>query len=396
MIPWNIWIINLSGFLCNISTSLIFGISASFLRTIIGLNPADIGLFQGIVDASSFGTKLTAGFFSDFFRKRRMLIIVGIILVTISKPMLALATSLPLVFAARILDRVGNGIQSTPRDALLADLCSEDMRGRCYGLRNVLTILGSVIGSLLGIKLMLWTNNHFQSIFFLASIPAFLSLLVAIIFIPDSFSEKKEEKKSFVWSDLKILGAQFWKFIAVCFVFFIFRYNETILAVKATEELGLSHAYSAVVFLVYNIAICTFSYPFGLLSDKFPKERILLYCFFISICGHLCCGFASSLIVLFLGIILWGAQMGAGNAVLFSLTASYAPLHLRGTAFSIFFLTNFLATIISSLVFRCFCYNYGLNTPFLIGSFGVSFAALLLYLFFCRYEQNTSTTPAAV
>ncbi|USO02584.1 MAG: MFS transporter [Alphaproteobacteria bacterium] len=382
MLPRNIWVINLAGLLCNISTSLVFGLSASFLRTVLGVNPADIGLFQGIVDASSYGTKLTAGFFSDFLRKRRALILFGIALVAISKPMLGFSMSLSVVFLARILDRVGNGIQSTPRDALIADLCDTHLHGRCYGLRNALTVLGSAIGSILGIKLMVMTGENFHLIFNISTIPALLSLGIAYFFIPDSFALQKDSPKRFHWGELKIFGRKFWEFILVIFIFFSFKYNETILAVKATEYLGLSHAYSSAIFLIYNIAMCAVAYPVGAMSDNSPKEKILFGCLIVSALAHLTCGLAATLPVMFMGVILWGVQTGASNAVMFTLIASYAPFHLRGTAFSIFFLTGFFATLASSMIFRYLCNGYGLNATFYAGAVGVFFAAVMLYGFF--------------
>jgi MFS family permease len=379
MLPRHIWLINFSGLLCNISTSLMFGLSASFLRTVIGVNPADIGLFQGMIDAMSFGTKLSAGLISDFLQKRRTLIIIGMMLVVMTKPMLAVAGSLSMVFLARALDRFGNGIQATPRDALLGDLCPEESRGRCYGLRNALTVLGSFMGSVLGIQLMYWTGGDFRFIFWLSTIPALAALIFSLFFIPDSFTEKKSEVQQWSWSNLKTFDADFWRFILVAFCFLTFRYNETILVIKSTENLGLSHSLASGIFMVYNLALCACSYPIGILADRFPKERILLFSFFMAMAAHFICGYADNLYLMLLGVVMWGIQMGASNSMLWTLVANYANISLRGTAFSIFFTTCLVATLSGSFIYRFFCQNYGLDMPFFVGTAGVGVASLLLY-----------------
>jgi len=143
--------------------------------------------------------------------------------------------------------------------------------------------------------------------------------------------------------------------------------------------LGLTHANAAVIFLLYNFALCACSYPIGILADRISKERILLYSFLVSAGAHLCCGLTASLSLMFFGCILWGIQMGASNSMLWALVANYANINLRGTAFSIFFFMCLCATVCGSFLFRFVCQNYGLDMPFYVGSAGTIGTAILFY-----------------
>lgn len=398
-IPKSVWIVNFSGLLSNISTSIVFGLSSSFMRTVLGINVAEIGLLQGIVDSFSYIVKFSSGFISDFIRKRRHLIILGIVLITLSKPMMALAGSVLVAFSARMLDRLGNGIQCTPRDALLGDLCPEKLRGRCYGLRNSLVTVGSLLGAFFSIHLMKWTGNNYQLIFFMSMIPCFIALLFCIFFVNDPINAESpsgafSEKLKLIFNDIKKFNKNFWKLIAIVFVFFLSRYSDATFIINTTERVGLGHCYATTVMLCYNFFTCIISYPLGIIADYFGKERLLLVGFLIAACAHFLTAKALSIFSAFLGTAFWGLQYGIVNSMMFALVANYASINLRGTAFSIFYFTGFLATLIASFIFAMSCSYFTLCGPFYIGS-GISIvSALMIIVLFKRqiFSSNSSVS----
>ena len=142
-IPRAIWIIGLSGFLINVSTAIVFGLSTGFMRYQIGMSIGSVGKIQNLVEALSYVIKFASGIFSDIFRRRKILMLLGLGFIAISKPIIAGAQTVFGVFLARGIDRIGNGIQSTPRDALIGDLSDPSVRGQAFGLRYTLSVAGS-------------------------------------------------------------------------------------------------------------------------------------------------------------------------------------------------------------------------------------------------------------
>lgn len=370
-------IINIIGLLCNASSSLVFGVFSSFLKS-MGVNTADICFFQGAMDAFSFGMKLGAGFLSDFLKNRKNIIIAGIILMALSKFFLVVATSLVGCIAARALDRFGNGLQMAPRDALMGDLCPKNKSGTWYGARTFLTVTGSVIGSFFGMKLLMWTNGSFKTIFALAILPSIGALVLSILCMPDSFVMYKKEREEFYF---KNFSNAFWKLMLVAFVFLMVRYGEAVVTMRTVEKLSLSYEYFPMFLIIFNLSSAVMAYPLGVMSDYCNKEKILLLSFVVAVIAQFWCAFSVTMLDFIFVTALWGILEGISNSIFFSLISNYATLNLRGTAFSVYFAVSLCATLVGSFIFRYLC-TFGLHVPFIFGGIGSIAASVLLCYFF--------------
>jgi MFS family permease len=159
-IPVSIWAIGFASMLLNISTVMMFGVVALYLKQILGAGTGFIVMIEGFFEAMAFVMKLLSGLISDYLRRPKKVMVLGFAMVTLSRPLFALFATVPMVIIARLFDRLGNGMQSTPRDALVGDLSPEGAKGACFGLRNAMATAGSFIGGILGIVAMFFAATH--------------------------------------------------------------------------------------------------------------------------------------------------------------------------------------------------------------------------------------------
>jgi MFS family permease len=191
-IPLSIWAIGTASCLLNISSALVFSLSGIYLHG-QGVGIQWISFLEHFVDCIAYVMKVVSGVISDYFRRRKTIMVIGFGMATLSRPILALSVTFlavslaySIIFLSRILERIGNGMQSTPRDALVADLSPSDIKGECFGLRTALTNAGSVIGTGLAVIAMLWTSSNYEQIFWMACLPPILAFTILIMFVKDS------------------------------------------------------------------------------------------------------------------------------------------------------------------------------------------------------------------
>ena len=179
-IPSGIWALGFVSMLMDISSEMIHALLPVYLVTVLATSATTVGLIEGIAEATASITKVFSGALSDRLGKRKLLAVWGYGLAAISKPIFPLAPSVAWLVAARFVDRVGKGIRGAPRDALVADIAPEHLRGASFGLRQSLDTAGAFIGPLLGIGFMWLTANNFRSVFWIAVVPAFLALALMV------------------------------------------------------------------------------------------------------------------------------------------------------------------------------------------------------------------------
>ncbi len=393
-IPLSIWAIGFTSMLLNISTVMIFGIAALYVQQILGVATGVLLVLEGVFEAIAYLMKLFSGILSDYLRKRKAVIVWGVALSVIARPVFALFSNLPAVLAARILDRLGNGIHATPRDALVSDLAPEDIKGACFGLRQSLAVAGSFIGGFLGIWCMTTTGKDFKTVFAVASIPAFLGLLLLIFCVKDS--QKKEEKNAIVkqpirhpirFKDLKRLGKSYWILMSIVLVYMSARVGESVLVLHATGNFNLDQNFSHAVMILYNGMNTLCSYPVGRLSDKFGRYGFLGLSFFMLLLADCFLGFAQNLTTMMVGVALWGIQIGMSQSMFLSLIADYVPEDLRGTGIGFFYLISAVALIIAGAIGGIFAHMYSQFATF-IASGTISLIALLMLAIFYKTLQN--------
>jgi MFS family permease len=353
----SIWALGFVSMLMDTSSEMIHSLLPLYLVTVLGASMALVGLIEGVAEATASVVKVFSGAISDWLGKRKFLAILGYGLAAFTKPIFPLAETVSWVITARFVDRIGKGIRGAPRDALIADLSPDDMRGASYGLRQSLDTIGAFVGPLLAIALMWFTANHFAIVFWVAVLPAFLSVLILFLFVKEPKGRKRAAQLAFPlqWSELKHLSGAYWLVIVIAGLFTLGRFSEAFLILKA-EQVGLPLMWAPIVLVVMNIVYSLSAYPTGVASDKTNRLKLLMIGFLTLAAADFVLAHAEDLVLVFVGIALWGLHLGLTQGLLMTLIADTAAPQLRGTAFGIFHLITgimlFFASFLAGLVWE--------------------------------------------
>src|SRR5215510_11657629 len=171
-LPGGVWALGFVSMLMDTSSELVHSLLPTFMAVTLGAGMATIGLVEGVAEATAAITKVFSGVLSDYWGKRKSLVVTGYGLAALTKPIFPVASSIAWVFIARFVDRIGKGIRGAPRDALIADITAENQRGTAYGLRQSLDTVGAFVGPLLAIALVTWFAGNIRSVLWVAVIPA--------------------------------------------------------------------------------------------------------------------------------------------------------------------------------------------------------------------------------
>jgi MFS family permease len=375
-IPPAIWALGLVSLLMDISSEMIHALLPVYLVTVLGASMVTVGIIEGTAEATASITKVFSGALSDWLGRRKLLTVIGYGLAAFTKPVFPMASSVGWLVAARFIDRVGKGIRGAPRDALIADIAPSELRGASFGLRQSLDTIGAFVGPLLAVGLMWLTVDHFQTVFWVAVIPGFLSLglLVFAVHEPANPEGSRAVRSPLSLAELKRLGSAYWWVVAIATVFTLARFSEAFLLLRA-QAAGLPVVVVPMVLVVMNIVYALAAYPAGVFSDRVNRIGILGFGFLALIAADLALAFAPGLTMVALGVVLWGLHMGFTQGLLATLVADTAPPELRGTAYGLFNLFGGVATLAASLLAGALWDRIGPPSTFLAGA---GFTALAL------------------
>jgi MFS family permease len=341
-----------------------------------------IGVFEGIAEATAAITKVFSGAISDYFRKRKLLIVIGYGLGAITKPVFPLATVIQWVFAARIVDRIGKGIRGAPRDALVAALVPRDMRGAAFGLRQALDSIGAFVGPILAVVFMAWFSNNIKAVLWVAVVPASIAvaLLVVAVREPETAAKDSGSRSRLRLADAKHLSRRYWFIVALGGVFTLARFSEAFLILRA-KDVGLTSGLIPIVMVVMNVVYAAFAYPAGVLADRVHPRVLLVVGLGVLVVADGVLAVAASPVLAFIGSGLWGLHMAFTQGLLSKLVANAAPDELRGTAFGLFNLVSGGAILLASVIAGGLWSAFGPSATFIAGAgfAAIAAAGLLLY-----------------
>jgi MFS family permease len=376
-IPGGVWALGLVSLLMDTSSEMIHSLLPVFLVSGLGVGALSVGIIEGIAEATAAISKVFSGALSDWVGRRKPLVLLGYGLAALTKPIFALAPTVGWIIAARFTDRLGKGIRGAPRDALIADITPVSLRGAGFGLRQSLDTVGAVAGPLLAIGLMTLFAGNFRAVFWAASLPAALAILVIVVAVKEPREHRAAPPRSLAWGDLKRFSAAYWSVVAIAAVMTLARFSEGFLLLRA-QSVGLEAALVPVVFVVMNIVYAASSYPVGQLSDRLGRRGLLLGGFAVLIVADLLLAAATNVGQVMAGAALWGLHMGMTQGLLAALVADHAPAELRGTAYGAFNLVSGVALLLASVVAGLLWAALGPAATFLAGA-GFALAALTAF-----------------
>jgi MFS family permease len=364
--------------LMDISSEMVQTLLPLYLVTGLGASAITVGLIEGFAVAIAMTVRLFAGVLSDWTGQRKPLILLGYGLAALSRPIVPLADTVGWIAGARFLDRVGKGIRSAPRDALIADVTPPELRGASFGLRKSLDTVGGFVGPLVAIGLMLLSGDNFTTVFWIAAVPALLAVVVIVVGIAEpatSTPGKRGERPRLV--ALAQLGPAVWAVIGLCALLTFARFSEAFLLLKAQQS-GFALAWVPLIMVLMHLVYGLTAYPVGILSDRVGRHGMLGLSLAFLIAADIVLAFAQTPASLVAGIVLWGLHMGFSQGILATLIADRAPAAARGTAFGALNLATGVAVLAGNLVAGVLWESYGAAATFLNGA---AFAALALFGF---------------
>ncbi len=363
--------------LMDISSELIHSLLPLFMVTVLGTSVFAVGVIEGVAEATALITKVFSGYLSDYFRKRKLLTVIGYGLAALTKPIFPLASSLGAIVFARFVDRVGKGIRGAPRDALIADITPPEVRGAAFGLRQSLDTVGAVAGPLLAIGAMLWFAGNFRAVFWLAVIPAFAALALLLFGVrePDAVAGAMPGGPGIAVTDIQRLSSRYWWVVAIAAVMTLARFSEAFLVLRA-QNVGMTIAWIPLVMVLMSIVYAMVAYPAGVLADRGRQRTLLSSGLLALIVADVILANAASAAHVLIGTTVWGVHMGLTQGVLAALVAETAPADMYGTAFGLFNLVSGLALLIASALAGWLWSAFGPTATFYAGA---TFTTLALF-----------------
>lgn len=388
-LPRNVWALTATSFLTDISSEMILNLVPLFLANVLGVGTAVIGLIDGLAETTASLLKLYSGALSDKLGQRKWLAVIGYGLSTLSKPFLYFANAWGWVLGVRFADRMGKGIRTAPRDALMAGSIDEKQRGLAFGVHRAGDTAGAFIG--LGIAaLIIWltqsgaaqlTRATFQIVVLASFIPALLGVIVLAVFTREVSA--KAGAKTPIFS-LEGLDQRFKAFLLAAILFTLGNSSDAFIILRGQER-GLSVFQVLLMLMTFNLVYTLLAGPLGALSDKIGRRKLIIAGWLAY--GLVYLGFAFSQTGTHVWILfgLYGIYYALTEGAAKAFVADLVPPERRGTAYGLYnaaiALTAFPASLIAGLLWQGLGAwgGFGPSAPFLFGA-GLSLAAVGLFV----------------
>jgi MFS family permease len=375
----NVLILGVVSLLNDVSSEMIYPIMPLFL-TAIGASGLVIGLIEGASETTASLVKVFSGWYSDRVPRRKPLVSSGYTLSAVTKPILALATAPIQVLGIRITDRVGKGIRSAPRDALIADSTAQEYHGRAFGFHKALDSSGAVIGPVLVIPVLLAastvTTGTYRLAFLISALPALAAVIVLLLFVREKAVVRTGKTGTFL-KDVGQLGRPFYMLMAVVLTFYIGEISYAFMVLRAYEE-GIGTVDTILLYILYNALFVLVAFPAGILSDNRGRKPVIIGSFLIFAGAAAVMAIANSWWVLAISFAMFGIYKGTSEGVFKAFVTDVVPSNLRGTALGAFHTSVGLVMLPGGIIAGYLWDTIGHWATFAYGFFTAIIATVLL------------------
>jgi len=354
----NVFALGFTSFFTDVSSEMIFSILPTFILGLPGSNEAVLGIIEGVAEALSYGLRAISGLFSDMFRKRKVMVLIGYMFSNIVKPLFAMTQTAVDAFLIRVADRIGKAIRTAPRDALLSESVSEKRRGAAFGLHRTLDQSGAVLGPVIASACMLLLGLSMRDIFWLSFIPGLVALIILLLLVQERVGKQVGEFRILSGMRSVLKGRFRWLlFIVGIFSLGAFNFSFVLLNVK---ESGVLEAYIPLFYAAINVSHTLIAIPAGLLSDKIGKEKVLImgYLAFL-VTGLLLLISPKEIFYALLIAIAFGVYAGIVETMQRALVPGYAESAMRGTAYGLYYLVVGMCFLVANMVVGTLWYLFG-------------------------------------
>jgi MFS family permease len=374
--PPQVLFLGMVSFFMGMSSVTTMILSPIFVTEILHASTKTAGFIEGTVESLSSFIKVFSGALSDKIQKRKIFMFFGYGSSALTKILFAVASTVPWLFAGRILDRLSNGLRDTPRDALISEAVSKENRAACFSLRSAMATFGSFLGSVMVMiyawKLGIKTASDFSNLFILSMIPACVAVFIVWKFVRDiktKQSEKGKEKAS------RKLSANYILFLVLIFIFYTGKFGEGMLMLRVNQILGnegidLSGRIISIctIMIAMNALYSSVSYPMGKLADKYGKVFLCIFGTFTLMITNVILAFSSSHFHLIIGVLFWGIYMGMTQGVMSAIVVDLSSDNNRGWAFGWFHFISGLGAFVGNNVGGTIWHNFSSFWTFAFGA----------------------------
>jgi MFS family permease len=387
-LPRNVWAVSLTSFFMDTSSEMVINLLPLFLANVLGVQTSIIGLIEGIAEATASILKLFAGWLSDRLGGRKWLAVAGYGLSALSKPFFYFASTWELVAAVRWADRAGKGVRTAPRDALVADSVTPQMRGLAFGFHRAMDTAGEMLALVIAI-LVVWLAqkgavaleaNTFRTVVLISLLPAFLAVLSLAVGAKDVPVKNKRALPKFAF---RSLGKPFMTLMGIVGIFTLGNSSDAFLILRA-QKTGLSVISILAMVATFSLIYALVSTPAGSLSDRIGRKRLIVGGWLVYALIYLGFAFAQAGWQVWVLYVVYGLYYGMAYGTANALIADLVPENLRGTAYGTYnFIVGILAfpaSFIAGLLWQGIggWGGFGPSAPFLFGGGLALIAALLM------------------
>lgn len=392
----NVLALTAVSFFTDVSSEMIYPLLPLFLTGTLGASATVLGAIEGAAESAASLLKLASGWWSDRVTRRKPFVVFGYVLATLARPLIALAQSASQVLAIRLTDRVGKGIRTSPRDALIADSVHPSVRGRAFGFHRAGDHAGAVVGPLIAFALLSGAAVSLRNVFWLAAIPGAIALLLLIIAVrevprdplsPATAPAIDAGAGTLTATPPRELGGSFWRYLFVVLLFTLGNCSDAFLLLRASQ-LGVPVALIPILWAMLHVVKSLSSTPSGGLSDRIGRKPLIVSGWVLFAGVYLGLAYATAAWHAWALFAAYGVFFGLTEGTEKAFVADLVPAARRGTAYGWYHFAIGIAALPASLIFGMIWDRAGATAAFTVGaSIAVAAAVGMLVL---------TTAPASV
>jgi MFS family permease len=376
----NVYSLGFVSFFTDISSEMIFSILPVYILGLPGGSASTLGLIEGIAESMSYILRAITGILSDNFRHRKIFILLGYTLSNIAKPFFATASTITDVLIIRVTDRVGKGVRTAPRDALLSDSASKEHQGEAFGLHRTMDQTGAIIGPLTATAVMVFLGWTVKDVFWLSLLPGLIAVFIILFGVKEIISDQTREFK-FLGGLGNVLKGRYLLLLGLVSVFSLGAFNFSFILLNACE-MGVNDALIPVVYAVVNVTHTIIAIPAGRLADRIGKERVLTFGYgaFLGT-TFLLSSLPRAVFSAYIIAAAFGIYVGIVETVQRALIPGYVESNLKGTAYGVYYLVVGTCFFIANTVVGKLWGTQGLGVTTLYSGVLASFAIIGMIFF---------------